>query len=335
MKLKGSVISVVLALAITSCAAPPPRQNTAAVPAAATPLTKIRLPMGYIPNVQYAPYYIAVSKGYFATEGIEIEFDYKFETDGVKLVGAGELPFAVVSGEQVVLARSKQVPVKYVMQWYRKYPIAVIASAKAKINTPADLKGKTIGLPGFFGATYVGWRAFLNANGLKESDVQQEQIGFTQVAALKEGKKDVVIGYINNEPIVLAQNGVDVKVFAVSDQVDMVANGLLTSDKLTLENPALIKAFIRALLKGIADTIKDPTEAMQITTKYVEGLKADDPIQQKVLAATIEVMEVMKSEKYGESKASAWENTQNTLLSMGQISEKMDVNTFFTNEFLP
>ena len=145
----------------------------------------------------------------------------------------------------------------------------------------------------------------------------------------------MVIGYINNEPIVLAQNGVDVKVFAVSDQVDMVANGLLTSDKLTLENPALIKAFIRALLKGIADTIKDPTEAMQITTKYVEGLKADDPIQQKVLAATIEIMEVMKSEKYGESKASAWENTQNTLLSMGQISEKMDVNSFFTNEFLP
>ena len=152
------------------------------------------------------------------------------------------------------------------------------------------------------------------------------------MAALKEGKKDVVVGYINNEPIVLAQNGVDVKVFAVSDQVDMVANGLLTSDKLTQENPALIKAMIRALLKGIADTIKDPAEAMQITTKFVEGLKADDPIQQKVLAATIEVM---KSERYGESKASAWENTQNTLLAMGQISEKMDVNSFYTNEFLP
>ena len=211
-------------------------------------------------------------------------------------------------------------------------PSRSIASAKANINTPADLKGKTIGLPGFFGATYVGWRAFLNANGLQESDVQQEQIGFTQVAALKEGKKDVVVGYTNNEPIVLAQNGVEVKVFAVSDQVDMVANGLLTSDKMIQENPALIKAMIRALLKGIADTINDPAEAMQITAKYVEGLKADDPIQQKVLAATIEVM---KSDKYGESKASAWETTQNTLLAMGQITEKMDVNSFYTNEFLP
>jgi NitT/TauT family transport system substrate-binding protein len=105
-------------------------------------LTKIRLPMGYIANVQYAPFYVAVDKGYFAEEGIEIEFDYRFETDGMKLVGAGELPFAVVSGEQVPLAREQGLRVVYVMQWYQKFPIAVVAPASKSIRTPADLVGK-------------------------------------------------------------------------------------------------------------------------------------------------------------------------------------------------
>jgi NitT/TauT family transport system substrate-binding protein len=164
-------------------------------------LTKIRVPMGYIANVQYAPFYIAVDKGYFADEGLEIEFDYRFETDGMKLVGAGELPFAIVSGEQVPLARAKGLPVVYVMHWWQKFAVAVASLADKNIQTPADLAGKSVGLPGFFGASYVGWRGLLEQAGLKESDVKVQDIGFTQVAALQQGKVDAAVVYINNEPI--------------------------------------------------------------------------------------------------------------------------------------
>jgi len=78
--------------------------------------------------------------------------------------------------------------------------------------------------------------------------------------------------------------------------------------------------------------VNDPDAAMQISTRFVEGLKADDPIQKKVLLATVELM---KGEQLGVSSAQAWENTQNTLLAMGQIQKKMDVNEFFTNAFVP
>ena len=134
-------------------------------------LIHIRLPMGYIPNIQYAPFYVAVEKGYFKDVGIELEFDYKFETDGVALVGAGELPFAVVSGEQVLLARSKGLPVTYVAAWYQQYPVSVIAKSELGVIVPQDLKGKKIGLPGLFGANYIGLRALLNAGKLTEADV--------------------------------------------------------------------------------------------------------------------------------------------------------------------
>ncbi len=318
-----------LALLLAACSALP----GAGGGATATPgRTAVQLPMGYVANVQFAPFYVALDRGYFAAEGIDLTFDYKYETDGVALTGAGKIPFAVVSGEQVVLARAQGLPVEYVAQWYRQYPIAVITLKKSGINTPQDLKGKRVGLPGFFGATYVGWRAFLQANHLTERDVQQQEIGFTQVAALQSGKVDAVVGYTNNEPIVLEHNGYPVNVFAVSDYVTMVSNGLLTNEKTVQQNPALVRGMVRALLKGIADTISDPAAAMQISTKYVEGLKADDPVQTQVLAKTIEAMQ---GGKPGESTQAAWTNTQDVLLAMGQVKQRMDVSTFYSNAFLP
>lgn len=296
-------------------------------------LTYIRLPMGYIPNIQYAPFYVAVEKGYFKEAGIELEFDYKFETDGVALVGAGELPFAVVSGEQVLLARAQGLPVTYIAAWYQQYPVSVVAKSELGVVVPQDLKGKKIGLPGLFGANYIGLRALLNAGELSESDVTLDAIGFNQVELVAAGQQDIIVGYAANEPIQLRAQGIAVTELRVADYAQLAANGLLASEKIIVENPDLVRAFVGAFLKGLQDTLDNPDEAFTLSESHIPNFAdMDADVQKQVLTTSIEQWH---TDKLGYSDPQAWENMQAVLLDMGLLTEKLDLNKAFTNEFIP
>lgn len=323
---KVVLITLGMALALSACGSIQSANGTGE-------LTKIRLPMGYIPNIQFAPFYVAIQKGYFRDAGIEIDFDYKFETEGVKLVGAGELPFAVVSGEQVLPARAQGLPVEYVAAWYQQYPVSVVAKSELGILIPQDLKGKKIGLPGLFGATYVGLRALLFQAHMSESDVTLDSIGFNQVDLVSAGQQDIVVGYAENEPIQLRARGIPVTEIRVADYVQLASNGILASEKVIKENPQLVRAFIGAFLKGLSDTIANPDEAFKISESYIPNFAdLDAGVQKQVLETSIEQW---KTDRLGYSDPQAWENMQNVLLDMGLINEKMDLNKAFTNEFIP
>jgi NitT/TauT family transport system substrate-binding protein len=293
---------------------------------------RIRLPMGFVANVQFAPVYVAVEKGYFAAEGIELEFDYSWETNGVQLVGAGELPFAIASGDQVLLAREQGLPVLTFVNWWRRFPVAVIASEESGIAEPADLAGHKVGIPETFGASYIGWRALAEAIGLEEGDVTLEPIGYTQLANLTEGRVDAAVVYANNEPVQLAQMDYEFVQFSVADHATLVSNGVITNEKTLREDPGLARAFARAFLKGLADTLADPDAAFDICRKYVEGLDENEAVQRAVLEASIEYWQ---GDSLGASDPVAWQATANVMLDAGLLSTAVDTEQAFTNSFLP
>jgi NitT/TauT family transport system substrate-binding protein len=168
---------------------------------------------------------------------------------------------------------------------------------------------------------------------MSESDVTLDSIGFNQVELLAAGEQDVVVGYTANEPIQLRARGLPVTEIRVADYVQLASNGILASEKIISENPNLVRAFVGAFLKGLADTIANPDEAFKLSEAYIPNFaELDAQVQKQVLETSIEQW---KAERLGYSEPQAWENMQNVLLEAGLIPEKMDLNQAFTNEFIP
>ncbi len=299
-------------------------------------LIPVTLPVGYIPNVQFAPMYVAIENGYYREQGLDVSMDYNMETDSVALIGAGELDFAIVSGEQVLLGRAQGLPVVYVMAWYQEYPVGVAALADSGIEEAQDLVGKKVGLPGLYGASYIGLRALLQANGLQESDLTLDSIGYTQTEALMNRLEDAVVIYVANEPLKLEAEGYNVNVIRTSDYLDLVANGLVTSEKMIEEHPDMVRGMAAATLQGVAYITEHPDEAFEICKKYVDTLASLTPEEQEVQRQVLETsIPMFAIEKNGITELQAWQNMQAVLLEMGLMSQPLPLEEAFTNEFLP
>ena len=117
------------------------------------PSAQVTIAMGFVPNVQFTPMYVAIENGYFAEQGVDVVLDYGMETDLLQRLGTGDLQFAIASGDQVALARAAGLPVTMVANWYRRFPVCVVSLAESGIDSPEDLVGKTVGIPVMEGAS--------------------------------------------------------------------------------------------------------------------------------------------------------------------------------------
>jgi NitT/TauT family transport system substrate-binding protein len=303
----------------------------AATPTSPAPET-ITLAMGFIPNVQFAPFYVAQDKGYLAGENLVIQFDYGMETDLLKLVGVGELQFAVASGDQVILARAQGLPVTYILNWYRRFPVCVVSLKEKGIKGAKHLVGKRVGTPASEGASYIGWRALLHAKGIVEAQVNLQVIGYTQIASLIEDRVDAAVCYALNEPVQLSQAGYSIDIIYVADYANLVSNGLITNEQTITERTELVQRLVRAILRGLKYTIEHPDEAFEICKEYVPEIAGDNEALQK--AVLLESIKFWQSDRLGHSDRAAWEESQRLMRQIGLIDAEVDVEKLFTNRFV-
>lgn len=293
-----------------------------------------KIGLSYIPNIQFAPFYVALEKGYYTEAGLDVTIrNHSQDLFGALVSGDEDMIFA--AGDEMLQARANDIPIVYVAEVFTQYPVALVAPADSDIQSPADLAGHSVGIPGEYGANWIGLLALLSSSGLTRDDVEIKSVGFTQVAALLAGDVDAIIGYANNEPIQLAKAGMEVRTFPVADQQPLISNGLGALQKTLDDNPDAVRAAIAATLRGVQYTIDNPEEALEISKKYVDGL--DDPANAaaalEVLRATLPMWQA--TGKPGSVDETAWASMAAFLQEQGLLAKPIEVKGSFSNAFLP
>ena len=332
---RKKVVSALVGLSLLLSACTALNGASPAAESSSDAFTPIALGVGFVPNVQFAPFYVGMEKGFFADEGIDLSLDYGFENDYLKLVGTGQSRFMVGSGDQVVLGRVQGLPIRYVMNWYTRYPIVVFAKEDRGIDTPADLAGKRIGIPGPFGATYVALRAILEAAGLAEADVQLESIGFTQAAAVSEDAVDAAVDYGVNGPVVLGLAGVATSQIALDRYVRIPANGIITNEETLDQEPELVAALIRATIRAIEYTLANPEEAFEISLSYVPEAGGDnEPANRAVFDAALAYWAPAADRPIGTTALEDWEAVAALMERIGLVDRLAPAEELFTNDYV-
>src|SRR5213078_1638668 len=310
-----SSLLILLALVLVACGGSTSTGTTPSSTSAPPSLTKVSIGLGYIPDIQFAPFYVAQSKGYYKAAGLDVTFHHGIVNDLIGSMVLGRDNFVFASGDEELVARSKGLKVIDVATIFQRYPVSLIVPADSSIHTLADLKGHTIGEPGPYGATYIGLLALLYHAHLTPNDVHIKAIGFTQVAALIGRHVDAVMGYSNNEPLQLRKQGFAVRTFDVSDYQPLVSNGIITTESTFHSQPQLVQSFVQATLKGLRDVIANPSLAVQISKNYVPGMDPDRAMS--VLQATIPIYR--GNGRLGYNDSATWQSMEQFLVAQNII----------------
>lgn len=339
-RLRPVAVLLVLGLLVAACNAgtsPTSAPPSAGASGAASPSTaagpsaepvKLAVGLGFIPSVQFAPFYLADQAGYYAAAGLEVEFQNNSDPNLVVLVAQGAVDVGISDGTSVIPAVSRGIPIKYVATIYGKFPSIVFSKTSSGIATAADLKGKTLGIPRKDGSSWVMLQALLKSAGLTPADLTiTEYPDYGQSAAVAAGAVQAATGFINNEPIQLQLTGEEITVLGIDDITPLPGPGLIAGVATLESKRDAIAAFVGATLRAMREISTNPQSGLDAAIKAVPDLAKAREAQSAILAATIDAWSgvVQQGDGLGALDPTGWTASIAYMTELGLVAKPLTV----------
>lgn len=282
-------------------------------------------------QAQFAGFYVAQAQGLYRDANLDVDIQPGGpDFPAVQMVAGGSEDFGVTSADQILVARSKGVPVVALAVLYRKSPFVLFAKKGSGIAGPTDFAGRRIGVK-VGGNEELVYRALLKQAGLGADDVHEIPVKF-DLTPLLTGQVDLWPGYVINEVLAAREQGVDVDVIWPSDYgIDLYADTLFTTEKTLRERPELVGRFVRATLAGWAAALADPQQAARATLTFGNKLTYDHELA--MLEASAPLLRP-DDQPLGSMQPERWQRLQALLLGGGFLKTPLELERAYTLQFV-
>ena len=305
--------------------------------------TQIRFALDWRFEGPAAPFFVAIDKGYYKAEGLNVSIDPGAgSVEGINRVASGayEIGFADINSLVKYRDNPRNLPVKAVMMVYDTPAFSIVSLKKNGIAKPKDLEGKVLGAPAADGA-YAQWPIFVQANKIDASKVKIENIGFpVREPMLAQGKVDAIAGFWFSSYMNLKANGVkddDIVVLLMKDHgVDLYGNVIIANPDLMRFSPKAVAGFVKATIRGIQDTIKNPESAIDSLMKRNAIAKREVELERlKLSLAKNFVTPDVQKNGLGGVDMKRLERSIDQIGLTFQYSNKPKAADIFTAQYLP
>ena len=290
-----------------------------------------------------APYFVAIDKGYYKAEGLDVTIDSgPGSVAGIARVATGTYPLGFFDINSLVKFRDQNPDkqVKAVLMVYDRPPFSIVTVSRSGITKPKDLEGKILGAPAADGA-FAQWKAFVKENGIDESKVKVENVGFpVREPMLADGKVDAITGFSFSSYFNLLQRGIpekDIQVLLMADYgLVLYGNAIVVNPDFAKANPKVVAGFVRATIKGIIETARDPETAIKSVMKRNEI--GDEKIELARLKMSLRdnfITPWVKANGIGDVDAARLAKSIEQIGLTYEFKSKPTPGDIFTSEYLP